>query len=204
MTHLFAISGLTLALLFAGPAHARKAKPDPDDLDAQPREPKVRVLPFRLETRTSLRDRTTPGFVQALALQPWQNERFTVETAAAIRVGSGLGFNGPWRTMGSVDLTLEPAIKLSPMVSTGPVAGASYRFYRQQFTGIHEHWTGIYGWRGNAALLRARTWAVELVGRVTVDTVKTELVLATSNVHVLSPIEGQLGLRVVFGHGKAS
>ena len=205
MTHFTAITGLVLALLVGAPsAHAHKGKKHThEDLDAKKKEPKIKVLPFRLETRASLRDRTTPGFVQAFAIQPWHNERFMLETAAAIQVGSSLGFVGPWRMMGSADFTVEPAIKLSPMLNTGPVAGVAYRFYRQQFTGIHEHWTGLVGWRANAALLRARTWSVEFTGRVTYDSVKTELVLATSNVHDLSPVEGQLGIRIVFGHGRS-
>ena len=195
-----AILVLLAALFTSAAASAR------DDLDEavqpQKREPKVRLPPLRLESRAVFRQEANPGSLFELGVQMRRWKKGAIDANIAYAPHHGLALVGPFRTMGSLETTADALYFLGPFLATGPSAGLSFRFYRQQWSPISEGWMPIAGWRLSTSVVRARRWALLVSAKAMVDLAPTELVLETAEIRKLRPVEGQLGLRINFGHGR--
>ncbi|MEZ4315928.1 MAG: hypothetical protein R3F61_00415 [Myxococcota bacterium] len=203
---------LLAALLSPSAALASSEPVRADDLpvrtseEAPPPERRVKVSfagpPLRVELRTAFRDGTGPAPVGELGVQALRLGRFTLDGNLGYHAHANLGFNGLFRTVGSIDAGADGLFELTPWFALGPMAGASFRFYRQQFSDVGSNLVPLVGGRVHVGLVRARRWSVGLSGRVTGDLVRSDLVLDTSEIVTLSPITAEVGLRVQLGHGR--
>lgn len=201
---------LGLLLLAGGPARATSpvASLDADgatfeDLDATaPPRRKPIVPPMRVESRVVVRELTVPGLLLEVSFQTWRSRWFTLEAGVSGTAGHGLGLTGPWRTMGNVDGILDFDTEIGPFLSTGPSGGVSVRIFRQQRSDVGTAVVPVAGWRVNATFLRSKRIGLAFTAKAMGDLRPVDLVNDQAEVVRLPRIEGQVGLRVAFGHGR--
>ncbi|MCB9675866.1 MAG: hypothetical protein H6737_12160 [Alphaproteobacteria bacterium] len=168
----------------------------------QPRKIRFAGPPVRFEVRTGFRDGVAPNPIVEAGVQVVRLGRFTVDGALGYNSHASVVTNGLFRTMGSVNGSVDGLYEIGNWLGVGPTAGLSFRIFRQQFTDIDAALIPVVGLRTHVGLIRARRWSFGLSGKVTADLVRTDLVLDTTAITTVSPFEVQLGGRIQLGHGR--
>lgn len=168
-------------------------------LAQEPQRGKLEAPPLRLETRLVLRQDMNPGTGFQIATQIVRTERVTSDLGLTWTLPHNLALIGPQRGSTDIEGSVDAVVALSKWVAVGPVAGVSYRIYRQQWTPVDEVWVPTLGAVSRATLLAARTWRFTLTLTGTADLAQTQLVLDTQEVRTLHPFALHIGLRFHLG-----
>lgn len=197
-------------------AHAATDGVDGEVEDLDPYEPpsstvrnetrprRVHAPPIRVELRTPFRVGIGPGAALGMGVQIARTRRITFDAAVAYTSGRQLLTPGPFRSMYGFEGTSHVELQVGRFLAVGPMGGVVYEWFVQQGNGIDAFWTPVLGVRVDTWLLRARKWGLGISARATSDLASTQFVLETQQVVTRSPIEGQLGLRFDFGHGRVN
>lgn len=158
------------------------------------------VPAFRMGIRGVGRsDAVLTGTIE-LGVEFYRRRGWALEANIAYQGPRSLRVAGPWRSMGSADLSVDLWADLGDFLAVGATAGSNIRIYRQQWQQVGTTPIPVVGLRTYSPLLRTRSWSVGLSTRITTDLRPTELVLDTTQVLRLSPIEFQVGMRFQLGH----
>lgn len=162
----------------------------------------IRLPPLRFDTRVTLRDGAIPGAMVEVGTRLGRTEHWAFEANVGHAANRAIELPGPWRSFFTWELTGEALYLVNRWVELGPLAGIGYRSFRQQGMHLEGAWVPMTGLRANLALLKARRWGIVLSTRAATELTVTRMVLETQQVSTLSPVEGQIGMRLVFGHGR--
>ena len=202
-----------LANLLLLPATADEG-PAPDPIasehqapDRDRHTPRVRgenglhLLPLRLDTRAAIREGMGTGLLVELGVQLARTRSLLLDANVAYVSPRAILVPGPARNFFAWEFGADALVPVTRWMAVGPSGGVAFRLFRQQGSAIDEAWVPFAGVRTHTTLLSARKGSLAVGLRVTVDLAVTRFVMEDSRVVGLSPVEGQLGLRMNFGHG---
>jgi len=163
---------------------------------------RFRMVPLRMDSRVAIRDGFQPAAVFELGAQALRTRRLQLDVNAALVPVHPMLLPGPWRTFWATEVSGDGLFTASRWLAVGPTGGLSVRLYEQQGADLGAQYVPFAGMRAHTTLLRARRWSVAASTRLASDLVLTRFVIDTQQVLTMSPVEAQVGLRVLFGHGR--
>lgn len=195
------LASLALAVPSASEPAPEGAEQAPATTESSRR--KLRLPPTRLGVSAGARSSTFASVVLDAGVQPWRSKRVSLETYFNVHGDELFQLPGlARRDMVTVSLFAEPLVHLSPMVALGPSLGVGVRSYRQDWWPEANVVVPQLGGTAQACMMRTRTWGLALTVRALVEPVPTEIVLHTQQVVPVPAFQGQLGMRLLLGHGR--